>query len=77
MKTKNNIQQLISEIRKALGRLNETAQETVKAKVFKLEWKGEKECTLSVGVKTIATLSPEKMLDRIWEIENKLNENHK
>lgn len=74
MKTKNNIQQLKSEINKALGRLNETSQETVNAKVFKLEWKGDEQCILTVGQKVIDTLSPEKMLDRIWEIENKLNE---
>ncbi len=74
MKKRTDIQQLRSEINKALGRLNETAQETVNAKVFKLEWKGEKQCILTCGQKVIDTLSPEKMLDRIWEIEDKLNQ---
>lgn len=74
MKKRTDIQQLRSEINKALGRLNETAQETDDKKVFKVEWKGEEQCILTCDGTKIETLDPEQMLDRIWEIEDKLNQ---
>lgn len=75
MKKRTDIQQLRSEINKALGRLNETAQETNDKKVFKVEWKGEEQCILTCDGTTIETLDPEQMLQKIWEKEEEMMNN--
>ena len=99
MKTREYYQQLQSEINKAIGRLNETAQEyydkfrrnentiRIPAKAYKLDWFWHPtvDCILREfdGISTsnaTPVLKPEEMLNKIWEIENRLSEynrNHK
>ncbi len=75
MKNRANNPQLQSEINKALGRINEVTETSTPAKKYSVWWSTDNLCGLMCNGKEIETHTPERMLKRIWEIEDKLNEN--